>query len=134
MKTLKIETLTGYWDKDEIMIHACFQILVNFVKFEWHEGKYETFCGYHDIDKCKKEMISQGYSKKDIKLQISQLVDSNNTTKEIWDLYNWWNKIRPNRDPKMETTWDPKTHLFLADMEDDEMLLRLMKVRGHLWT
>ena len=137
MKTLKIETLTGYWDKDELMLHACFQILVNFVKREWDEGKGwrgETWASYHDLEKCEKDLKSQGYTKKMIKTEIDGLKRSNEITKEIWDLYNWWTKIRPNRNPDRCADWDDNKADFVEDVEDTEMLNRLMKVRRALWT
>ncbi len=53
MKYLKIETLKGYCDPDTVLIHACFQCLVNFVE---KEGGL-THCNYEahkaEIDKCK---------------------------------------------------------------------------------
>lgn len=137
MKTLKIETLTGYWDKDEVMLHACFQILVNFVKQEWDEGKGwrgETWASYHDLKKTEKDLKSHGYTKRDIKTEIDNLKEHNRITKEIWDLYNWWTVTRPARDPKKCADWDKKNMDFVDDVEDNQMLARLIKVRRNLWT
>lgn len=137
MKTLKIETLTGYWDKDSVMLHACFQILVNFVKHEWDEGKGwrgETFASYHNIKACIKDLKARKYPKDIMKQEIAMLKDSNRITKEIWDLYNWWTKTRPARDPEKCADWDNKEANFVDEVEDNKMLARLIKVRGHLFT
>lgn len=44
--------------------------------------------------------------------------------KEILELYNWWTKKR----------FISKLSLFKEYDKDQEMLIRLIKVRGHLWT
>ncbi len=137
MKTLRIDTLTGYCDKDSIMLHACFQILVNFVKREWDDGKgwrAETFGGQHDIKKSRQDMVKWGYPKDLIKKGIQGLKHHNKINQEIWDLYNWWTKVRPARDPDKCADWDHKKMDFVDDVEDSEMLNRLIKVRRYLWT
>lgn len=94
MRTLKIESLpdSKVWkDADEIMLHACFQLLKDCVEQE----KVDTKCNYE----AHKEFVD-----------------------EVRFLYNWW-KIRVTK---------PNT-INLID-EDDEMLIRLMKIRTGLWT
>ena len=63
MKTLKIHSLeTGWRDRDYVMLHACFQILVDFVEKEWKEDKDHCSQGnYHNIRHLKKEMKKDGY-------------------------------------------------------------------------
>jgi hypothetical protein len=137
MKILKIDTLTGYRDKDEVMLHACFQILVNFVKHEWDDGKgwrAETFGGQHDLKKTRLELKKMNYPKDIIKQEIAMLKCYNKITKEIWDLHNWWTKTRPARDPEKVADWDKKKMDFVDDVEDCQMLARLIKVRRYLWT
>jgi len=95
MRILKIESLprkSGSWvDRDEIMLHSCFQLLKDCVEKE----RVDTHCNYET----HKESVD-----------------------EIRFLYNWWIKrIEKNiSDEQME--------------EDDLMLLRLIKIRGFLWT
>lgn len=43
---------------------------------------------------------------------------------EMEELYIWWTKERPQK----VISWTKQ------DEEDDKMLLRLMKIRGYLWT
>jgi hypothetical protein len=95
MRNLKIESLaavTEAWiDKDEIMLHACFQILKDYVEKEHGD----THCAYDT----HKEFID-----------------------EVRFLYQWWIKRikKITSDQQIE--------------EDDLMLIRLMKIRGALWT
>lgn len=134
MKNLKIHSLDNtYIDKDEVMLHACFQLLVDYVVKEWDSGKSEYFGGYFDTKKVKKDLTKDGYSKSHIKWEIASLEAQNKTTKEIWDLYNWWVNIRLKRDPCDMGKWDKKGN-FLYDLEDEAMLIRLMRVRLALWT
>lgn len=137
MKTLKIETLTGYKDKDEVMLHACFQILVNFVKLEWDNGKgwrAETFGGQHDLKKSRLSLKKLDYPKELIDQEIAMLKCHNKINQEIWDLHTWWTKTRPARDPDKCADWHTKKADFVDDVEDSEMLDRLIKVRRYLWT
>lgn len=93
MLTLKIESLEPkIWiDRDEIMLHACFQILKDCVEKE----HVDTHCNYE---------------------KHKDFVD------EVRFLYNWWIKrINVNASEEQMN-------------EDDEMLIRLMKIRTCLWT
>jgi hypothetical protein len=93
MRILKIKSLqsvkNGWVDKDMIMLHACFQLLENFIVEEkgLHNCNYE----FHkeSMDECKY-------------------------------LYNWWK--------------DNKDSVTIDDKVADEHLMRLVKIRGFLWT
>jgi len=89
---LKIKSLNKkhYVDRDELMLHACFQILQDYIEKE----KGDTHCDY----KANKEFVD-----------------------EIRFLNKWWKK---RKKPKYSDD----------DAQDDEMLLRLMKIRLQLWT
>ena len=67
---LTIRTLRpGWWDKDEVMLHAAFQLLVDFIEQE-HPDKH--------IDWNHDPLHRRAW-------------------KEIRDLYRWWTAIRPSR-------------------------------------
>jgi hypothetical protein len=90
MRFLKIESLPSaknWVDRDQIMLHSCFQILKDCVEKE----NVDTISDYET----HKEFID-----------------------EIRFLYEWW-KIRSKGD---------------QSDEDNEMLERLIKIRGFLWT
>jgi len=99
MRHLKIESLPNaktWLDRDEIMLHACFQILQDFIDKE--QG--DTHCDYE----AHKDFVD-----------------------EVRFLYNWW-QIRKSDEFAIQD--------ILIDNfeEDDEMIIRLMKIRGSLWT
>jgi len=148
MKILKIHTLKKGWtDRDNIMLHANFQILVDFVEQE-HPFK----------------IIDWNFNDAHI-----------NAAKEIRYLYHWWTKSRPNRTDPFDSLkknempdWkerskpvyadDGKTidhYVFISDppgyqkykdvskkshkldmkweAEDQDNLIRLIKIRRFLW-
>jgi hypothetical protein len=93
MRVLKIESLppAKEWiDRDEIMLHSCFQLLKDCVEKE----KVDTDCDYE----ANKEFVD-----------------------EVQFLYNWWIKRSKDAGPDNQN-------------EDNDMLLRLMKIRTSLWT
>jgi hypothetical protein len=70
MKILRIRTLEKGWcDKDEMLLHASFQLLVDFIERE----NPDRVCDW-DADP-----------------------DQQRAWKEISELYRWWIKIRPTR-------------------------------------
>jgi hypothetical protein len=97
MRILKIESLPNskHWvDRDEIMLHSCFQILKDCVEKE----HVDTHCNYE----AHKEFVD-----------------------EVRFLYDWWNE-RVKKEISPDSSDEMK--------EDDEMLIRLMKIRTSLWT
>ena len=93
VRNLKIESLAknGWIDSDEIMLHACFQILKDCVEQE----HVDTHCNYA----AHKDFVD-----------------------EVRFLYQWW----INRSQKPTS--------IEQNIEDDLMLIRLMKIRTGLWT
>ena len=142
MKYLKIETLEKGWhDKDEILLHAAFQLLVDFVEKE-DPGRIVNW----NSDESHKR-----------------------AWKEIRELYKWWKEKRPSRKgplddkklkiPPMKFKKIPgselsqlvepdkkkhakyyqalKKHWRLEkkwEEEDQRNLHRLVEIRGFLWT
>lgn len=139
MKYLKIHTLEkGQWyDKDCILLHAAFQILVDFVE---KERPAEIVEWQHD------ELHRHAWS-------------------EISQLYHWWKKEHPNRHdplddvtgPSLEELFDSEENVivfperekypeYYAAMdkstelenewheEDQRNLHRLIDIRPFLWT
>ncbi len=71
MKVLKIQSLPKGWcDKDKVLLHACFQLLVDYVE------KEKGLSGHIDWT------FDEAHA---------------NTAREIRSLYHWWTKSRPNR-------------------------------------
>lgn len=142
MKYLKIKTLEKGWhDKDEILLHAAFQILTDFIK-------QETLAAI--VDWNADELHKKAW-------------------KEIKSLYKWWKEIRPSRTsplddknliaPPLKFKKIPGSHLSEMvepdkkkyaeyyqtlekhrkletkwNEEDQRNLHRLIEIRGFLWT
>ena len=142
MKILKINSLEkGFCDRDYLLLHAAFQILVDFIEKE-KPGK----------------VFDWSYDK-----------EHRETWKEIQSLYRWWTKVRPTRKnpldekglkkPPFRLKEVPGTNLFqqapydkkkyasykkavnkemFLDKkwreEDTRNLHRLINIRDFLWT
>ncbi len=95
-KILEINSLptNKEWvDRDDIMLHACFQILEDFIVKE----NGDTHCNYE----AHKDFVD-----------------------ELRFLFKWWqDRVKKGLD-------DSDNQM----KEDDEMLIRLMKIRCALWT
>jgi hypothetical protein len=100
---LNITTLDGEWcDKDIVLLHACFQLLTDFVE---QEISQDTVDWEHN------ESISI-------------------VRKEIDFLYNWWKeRLKDELDDNLAPIWSDDQHNI-----DDEMLIRLIRIRRYLWT
>lgn len=172
---IKIKTLNRSWmDRDVVLLHACFQILTDYVERECFSSEY------HQLTPINIEKDMESYKEWDDESKASMrqgLEEQNRVAKEILDLYNWWKnreKSRSGMDPLNEiddlaeeeanlgefevakrdeygdpTLWHLKfnknekrskiyerSHEFekKCDEEDEEMLIRLMKIRTCLWT
>jgi hypothetical protein len=142
MKTLKIQTLDKAWhDRDELLLHAAFQVLVDFVENE-HPDRI--------IDWKSDALYKKAW-------------------KEITSLYTWWKETRPARRSPLDEqglakpplkfrkipgsdrygTVEPdrkkyaayyralKKHSRLEEkwhVEDQRNLHRLIEIRPFLWT
>jgi hypothetical protein len=120
-------------DRDDVLLHAAFQCLKDFVERE--DRACEEWPGH--TERSREQLIADYHTAKDpLWFNEEQISDSLKWAGERADewlevraLYDWW-EVRRKQD---ETPIDPgEEH---ADYErDSEMLCRLAKVRGHLWT
>lgn len=142
MKTLKIQSLSRGWhDRDEVLLHAAFQVLVDFIEAERPHKVVDW-----NADKLHKH-----------------------AWREMMSLYTWWTKTRPARrsplankrlavpplklqkipNSKFYRTIEPgrkkyagyfralTAHIQLEQKwfdEDQSNLHRLVDIRGFLWT
>lgn len=111
---IHVKTLdNGYHDIVELMLHANFAMLVDFVENEWgipKKNKIEDMM--LDIEASRKEYATYDawtQEEKDKNLQFS--IDQNNRYMEIYKLYVWWTQERPNRkeleEPQDVENWEP---------------------------
>jgi hypothetical protein len=123
----------GWCDRSELMLFACFNLLKAFVEEEapniGHAKTPEEFWPDHDWQPGEKETIAAHVE----------------TEREIRRLYTWWTIGRRNDHDSWEADSNRpgltdedyrrlnQEHEFIM-ARDEEMLQRLMKVRGSLWT
>lgn len=122
----------GWMDSDTQMVFALFNILNNFVKYEMPSW----YCP-------SEEEIAEDES----------LMGQRHKYLEVKAIHYWWNVDRKRQEAALSeltskwhdahTTGDPSEHQLWKDLDDlkksnkdkeDEMLVRLLKVRGSLWT
>lgn len=141
---INISGLDGYskgWiDRDHALYLACFKLLTDFVEKE-----------SPDVGKLSVEDYTKGWAApSDAELEI--ITKQVAGEKEIRALYEWWNVERPAEKKRVNSMleesagkspddpdrlaasdawWQADREL---DAKDDEMLLRLIKVRGRMWT
>lgn len=122
MRTLKIKSLgKSYVDKDTLMLHACFQILVDFVNEE-----------RPSIKENQEPIIDNGFNLNlEPALPIKTLNKNNEfqsadtIEQEIKFLYNWW----------IEKIENENNEIYDDDnLKDKEMLHRLINIYDTLWT
>ncbi len=102
---VRIRSLSpDYHDKDDLMLHACFQLLVDFVEVERGLEMWDP----HD--------------------HASRAVRT-----ALRDLYWWWKDSRPILVGALERQWSMEREDALAG-EDQRRLLELVKHREYLWT
>ena len=93
---LEIRTLgEGWCDKDHVLLHACFQLLTDFVE---------------------KEMLANAYPDWNYDEEIK------NARKEIEELYNWWQEYR-DKDESFDYVHYLKENEMLKRLIDVRMYL-----------
>ena len=124
-RNLQIESLpaeqdNSWVDRDTILLHAAFQVLVDFVEKEKpYEVALFPSCAWHDkpIPDEEKQYVTAEESEK----QMGEW-------KRLFALYRWWKDVRLLREsgagPLERRVYD----------EDSERLCELARLREHLWT
>lgn len=161
---LKMHTLApGYWDKDEIMLHAIMTLVVDFVEIE---------CSFMELDipysfreklwlrlpwflRNDNLIRSRERGIKHIESLISMyedgMKDSSGHPRIIRDAYLWWKDTRPQHLNKIEELNKKmvnvnsdselqkllvKIHKFETevDKQDTKMLKKIVEARSFMWT
>jgi hypothetical protein len=121
---LKITTLPRHWmDRDEVLLHACFQILVDFVEKECQPSPYHQLIEI-DIEKEMKCYVEWDEASKTS--MRTSLEKQNEMTREILFLYTWWKgrkEIREKLDPMNELDSLPESQCD-ANLDCSEVVQR----------
>jgi hypothetical protein len=152
-----------YYEIDYRIIRGLFETLVDFIEIEkahmysWNHPEFKSINKWYQPWRCPEsglahlawEMtLDKPQKDEDGKeLPYSENPRQAESAREQLALYNWWKHTRPARpDPyeasgfNKENNYDTKNHELLQkiekqyDDEDEEMMIRLIKIRHHLWT
>ena len=126
---LKIESLPGGWrDKDHVLLHACFQLLSDFVEQEI--PKFPHINWNVPANSTNAAMIKG--------IQFDQNVAEENASagtrdikKEFEELYAWWQEWKKRDETERKSTFEEEHADYL---EENKMLKRLIDLRMYMWT
>jgi len=125
---LKIESLRESWtDKDHVMLHACFQLLSDFVEKEMSQFPYIDW----NVSANPMNAVEKKLQFKPDSTTENVSADTRNIKAEIEELYAWWQKRKDNKIMNRSSSFN-EDHLIYK--EDNEMLKRLIDLRQYLWT
>jgi hypothetical protein len=142
----------GYYDRDYVLLCTSFAILCDFIEKElpwsaydskkvpwymprkWYVKKHAQELAFEHLDwkmKARMKLDENCNDDPNSDLQILHEGTWGWASKEMEELYIWWKYQRDQE--HTFTSWaeyDPEA----LDEKDDKQLLRLMKIRGFLWT
>jgi hypothetical protein len=125
---LKIESLGNGWcDKDHVLLHACFQLLSDFVEKEmpnyphinWHIPADTMNFAMREIQ------FDTGNAGKDT------AAGTRDIKKEFEELHAWWQEWKRKETEGKEYSFEEQQENYL---QENEMLKRLIDLRCYLWT
>lgn len=138
----------GYYDKDILMVHANFSLLVDYVEIELG-GLEEIFSEESKMQKFRRilnRILPIFPTARNRKAALKFLYkngndrdDDGNLTvqakhyREVEELYYWWTSTYP----KLEKKYDNTTSMEVEDEieeEIDRQLVRLITIRSGMWT
>lgn len=153
-----------YYDLDYRIIHGLFNELKNYVEIElahlmkcYEDRNYKFVngrcpkAGLDYIDWSMSLTYGPDYGYEPTDKLYNKPTPQAESAKEILELYNWWNNRDNRPDPHVESGWDKfyesknskeKEKSFKKlqkiednyEKEDENMLIKLIKVRKSLWT
>lgn len=113
---LRIPTLEeGMYDKDDIMLHACFTLLCKYVEEECNGN----------IPKCEEDDFKAAQTSDEER----RMRHDNECIDELMNLYRWWKKEYP----ELWCGKNGKSSLEKYEIEQKKLGL-LIELRGYLWT
>ena len=125
---LKIDSLTDGWcDKDNVLLHACFQLLSDFVEQEI--PKYPFINWNIPVDSMNFVMRDVQFNTD--KTEEADPVNTRDIKKEFEELYAWWQEWKKRDAMERKTTFEEDHADYLIE---NEMLKRLIDLRMYMWT
>lgn len=111
----------GWVDRDHLLLLACFKILVDFVEQE------------------RDDLLSEGVREPTVDNHGYDDTHFREADREILSLYNYWKYDRAKMEAEMydfkKYTQEERFQLMdIFEQTEETNLLRLIKVRGYMWT
>lgn len=118
--TVKTDLRPAYYDKDTLMLHACFALLVDFVEIELASIMAITDQASQNRQNSNftkrvflfvKRMFSKKRDERAGRMYLQKMLDSRHgyvDAEDYWarikELYEWWKDVRPQRTDPIEST------------------------------
>ncbi len=126
---LKIESLPEGWrDKDHVLLHACFQLLSDFVEQEipkFPPINWNVPAGSTNAAVIKGIQFGQNATGENASAGTLDI------KKEFEELYAWWQEWKKRNTMERKSTFDEDHADYL---KENEMLKRLIDLRMYMWT
>jgi hypothetical protein len=125
---LRIDNLTDSWcDKDHVLLHACFQLLSDFVEKEIPKYPFINW----NIPVNKMNFVMREVQFHADKAEGVDPANTRDIKKEFEELYIWWQQWRQREATKKNSNFEDDHTNYL---EENEMLKRLIDLRMYMWT
>ena len=122
----------GYHDKDDVMLYACFALLIDFIE---KEKPHKHF-----------DIRGSSFSNEDYGWEASGRQEHRAKWRKVFKLYRWWTRTRPKLVAELDAMYEAQGHNLhrswqeINTFEDNleqltqNKLIELIGIRGFLWT
>ena len=125
---LKIESLSDGWrDKDCVLLHACFQLLSDFVEQEMPKFPHIDW----NVSADMMNSIQKGIQFSPEKPGEKTSENTRDIKKEFEALYTWWKEWKKRDSTERNSTFEEDHADYLIE---NEMLKKLIDLRMYMWT
>jgi len=125
---LKIKSLSKGWrDKDSVLLHACFQLLSDFVEQEIPKFPHINWNVSADVS----NSVFKGIEFTPGSTEENASTNTRDIKKEFEELYAWWQEWKKKDEIKKNSTFEEDHADYLIE---NEMLRKLIDLRMYMWT
>ena len=125
---LKIESLDKGWcDKDHVLLHACFQLLTDFVEKEMPKYPHINW----NVPVNNRNFVIKEIAFNADNAEGTDAAGTRDMRKEFGELYNWWQKWKKKKAANRKSSFEEDHADYL---KENEMLKKLIDVRMYMWT
>lgn len=125
---LKIKSLGKGWrDKDSVLLHACFQLLSDFVEQEIPKFPHINW----NVSADTNNTIIKEVQFDDNATGAKEPANTRDIKKEFEELYAWWQEWKKKDDTEKNSSFEEDHADYL---KENEMLKKLIDLRMYMWT